>query len=78
MQPVLERVKQLIAALFNVDEATLTEESSPATVPAWDSMAQLMLVLELEQEFGIEIPPETAEKLTTISDIVALVDVRPA
>jgi len=74
MNENLDRVKQLISALFNVDEASLAPESSSSDVPAWDSMGQLMLILELEQQFEIEIPPERAEKLTSISEIVNFLD----
>jgi len=74
MDDKLERVKQIIATLFNVDEATLTIDSSTANVPEWDSMGQLMLVLELEQQFEIEIAPEKAEKLTSISAIIKLIE----
>jgi acyl carrier protein len=74
MAEQLDRVKQLISALFNVDVASLAPESSANDVPAWDSMGQLMLILELEQQFGIEIPPERAEKLTSISEIVNFLD----
>jgi acyl carrier protein len=70
----LDRVKQLISALFNVDAASLAPESSTIDVPAWDSMGQLMLILELEQQFEIEIPPERAEKLTSILEIVNFLD----
>jgi len=70
----LDRVKQLIATLFNVDEASLAPQSSGKDVSAWDSMGQLMLILELEQQFDIEIPPERAEKLTSISEIVNFLD----
>ncbi len=74
MSDSLNRVKQIISTLFNVEEETLTESSSTATVSEWDSMGQLMLVLELEQQFDISIEPETAEKLTSIAAIVKLVD----
>jgi acyl carrier protein len=70
----LDRVKQLISTLFNLDEASLTPESSSKDVAAWDSMGQLMLILELEQRFEIEISPERAEKLTSISAIVNFLD----
>ncbi len=47
----LDRVKQIISTLFNVDEASLTAASSAKDISAWDSMGQLMLILELEQQF---------------------------
>ncbi len=72
-----DRVKQVIATLFNVDAASLTPASSNADISGWDSMGQLMLILELEQQFEIQIPPEQAEKLTSIGAIVGYLE-RPA
>ncbi len=68
------RVKQVIATLFNVDEASLTPASSTEDIAGWDSMGQLMLILELEQQFEIQIPPERAEKLTSVSAIVSFLE----
>ncbi len=68
------RVKQIIATLFNVDEASLTPASSTEDIAGWDSMGQLMLILELEQQFEIQIPPERAEKLTSISAIISFLE----
>lgn len=70
MSENLDRVKQIVSTLFNVDDSSLTATSSPEDIPAWDSMGQLMLILELEQQFDIQIPPERGEKLTSISRIV--------
>ena len=74
MRERLERVKQIISTLFNVDEASLTAASSAKDISAWDSMGQLMLILELEQQFDIQIPPERAEKLISIAQIVDFVE----
>jgi acyl carrier protein len=68
------RVKQIIATLFNVDEASLTPASSTEDIAGWDSMGQLMLILELEQQFEIQIPPERAEKLTSVSAIISFLE----
>jgi acyl carrier protein len=73
MEDTRDQVKQTVATLFNVDERSLTDETSPLTLPEWDSMGQLMLILELEQQFDMQIGPEVAEKLTNIAAIVKLV-----
>ena len=74
MSEITERVLQLISALFNVDVASLSIESSNISVPGWDSMGQLMLVLELEQQFGVHIPPDVGEKLHSVAEIVRLLE----
>jgi acyl carrier protein len=74
MTGYLDRVKQTISMLFNIDAASLSPQSSGDDVPAWDSMGQLMLILELEQQFAIEIPPERGAQLTTIGKIVSFLE----
>jgi acyl carrier protein len=74
MEQTIHRVRDIISTLFNVDEQTIDAESSNSTISGWDSMGQLMLILELEQQFNIEIPPEESEKLTNVAAIVLLID----
>jgi acyl carrier protein len=74
MTEYLARVKQIIALLFNIDAASLTAESSGEDIAAWDSMGQLMLILELEQQFDIRIPPERAAQLTSIAKIASYLE----
>jgi len=74
MTEKLDRVKQIISTLFNVDETGLSLASSRDDIPGWDSMGQLMLILELEQRFEIEIPPERGDKLTSISEVLRFLE----
>ena len=69
---LLQRVSAIVAATFNVSEADIAPGTSPATLEAWDSMGHLMLVLALEQDFGIQIPPESVERMTDVGSIVAM------
>jgi acyl carrier protein len=67
---LIERVREIVATIFDVPRETVTAESSPATIERWDSLGRLVLTVELEQEFGVEVPPEQSEQLTTIGAIV--------
>lgn len=49
-----EKLFRTIAGVLNVDPATVTEASSPSTIPGWDSLAMVNLVAELEAAFGVE------------------------
>ncbi|MCW3096080.1 MAG: hypothetical protein JWL77_1698 [Chthonomonadaceae bacterium] len=66
------RVEEIIATMFNVPVDTVTLASSPSTIDSWDSMGYLMLVLELEQEFGVQLAPEDVETLTDVQSILNL------
>jgi acyl carrier protein len=55
-----------------LDSATLTADSSPQTIEAWDSVQNLSLVLALEEEFGFEFAPEEMDQMKTIGQIAAV------
>lgn len=68
-EAVDERVRTIISNIFNTPADEINAGSSPETIEAWDSMGHLMLILELEQEFGIQIPPEEVEKMTSVGAV---------
>lgn len=65
-------VKQLVSALFGAPLSEVTEETSPKTLPRWDSMGHLTLILELEQHFSIQLSPEQTEQMTSVGRIADL------
>ena len=68
-QPLFDRVRGIAADVFQLDSVTLTADSSPETIEAWDSVQNLNLVLALEQEFGFEFAPEEMDQMKTIGQI---------
>jgi len=58
-------LKRVIAAVLDVPPESIDETTSVDTVEEWTSLAQLNLILALEEEFGIEIPDEEAADLTS-------------
>ena len=72
--PNFPKVQQIISNILNVPADSITPESSTKTVEAWDSMGHLMLILELEQEFDKQFPPEQVEKMTDVAAILKVVD----
>jgi acyl carrier protein len=58
-------LKRVIGAVLNLPADEIDEHTSTDTVPEWGSLAQLNLILALEEEFGIEIPDEEAAELTS-------------
>ena len=69
---LLQRVRNVAASTLNVPLDTLSESSGPGHPQEWDSMGQLNIVLALEQEFEISIPPEISESMTDVGSIVRL------
>jgi acyl carrier protein len=68
-QPIFDRVRGIAADVFQLETATLSADSSPETIEAWDSVQNLNLVLALEEEFGCEFAPEEMDQMKTIGQI---------
>ena len=66
MGTVDERVKKIIGEQLGVEEDEVTPEASYVEDLGADSQDTVELVMALEEEFGIEIPDEDAEKILTV------------
>ena len=67
---MLERVSEIITEQFNLEGVTITEESSFKDDLGADSLDLFELGMAFEEEYGIEIPPEDLEQLTTVGAVI--------
>jgi acyl carrier protein len=67
---ILDRVKKIIINHLGVAEEKITEAASFIDDLGADSLDQVELVMAFEEEFGIEIPDEAAEKINTVGSAV--------
>ena len=67
---MLEKMKEMIADQLSVDEDKITLESNFKDDLDADSLDFFELVMALEEEYGIEIPSEELESLTTVGAII--------
>jgi acyl carrier protein len=74
MASVEERVKQIIVEQLGVDEAEVTPTASFVDDLGADSLDTVELVMAFEEEFGIEIPDEDAEKITRVKEAVEYIE----
>jgi len=67
---VEDRVKEIIVEQLGVDPSQVTEDAHFVEDLGADSLDTVELVMAFEEEFGIEIPDEDAEKMTTIGKAI--------
>ncbi len=67
---VFKKLKEMIVNQLGIEEEKITNDATLTDDLAADSLDIVEFVMNVEEEFGIEISDEDAEKLTTVSDIV--------
>lgn len=70
MSDTFERVKKVIVDQLSVEESEVTPEANFTTDLGADSLDTVELVMAFEEEFGVEIPDEDAEKIIKVQDAV--------
>lgn len=71
---VEEKVKAIIVEQLSVDEAEVTPTASFVDDLGADSLDTVELVMALEEGFGIEIPDDAAEKITTVKEAMDYIE----
>jgi acyl carrier protein len=71
---VVSRVTDLVVENLGVDAEKVTESANFVDDLGADSLDTVELVMALEEEFGIEIPDEAAEKITNVKEAVAYIN----
>ncbi len=74
MSEIESRVKSIIVEKFGVAESEVTMEASFTNDLGADSLDTVELIMEIEDEFGISIPDDLAEKISTVGDAVKFVE----
>lgn len=76
MSDVAERAKAIVVEHLGVEEARVTDGASFKADLGADSLDHVELVMAFEEEFGVEIPDDDAEKLLTFKDAVDFITSR--
>ena len=68
------KIKDIIEKELGVEREKLTPEASFIEDLGADSLDIVELVMAFEEEFGVEIPDDAAEKISTVKDAIAFID----
>ena len=69
-----DKVKEVIIDKLGVDESAINEEAHFVNDLGADSLDTVELIMEFEEEFGIEIPDEDAENITTVISAINYIE----
>jgi acyl carrier protein len=73
---VNERIRRVVASVFGVPESAITAQSSNQTIPDWDSLNIINLMIAIESEFGITLSVDEATDLLSVQKIQALLQAK--
>lgn len=68
------RLKKIVAEQLGVDEAKIVPSARFSDDLNADSLDLVEMIMSLEEEFGVEIPDEAAEKILTVADAMDYID----
>lgn len=71
MDDIVNKVRAIISDQLMVDPSEITDESSFVEDLGADSLDTVELIMEFEDEFGVEISDEDAEKISTVGEAIA-------
>lgn len=67
---------KFIAGVMEADPETLNEDTAYGTIDKWDSLMHMRLVMEIEEEYDVEIPIEDIPNIKTIKDFYKYIEAR--
>lgn len=74
MSEIAAQVKNIIVDKLGVDAEEVTPEKSFTNDLGADSLDTVEIIMEFEKEFGISIPDDQAEKISTVGDAIAYIE----
>ena len=73
MEDVLDKVQTAFVSAFNIDPQTISINTVPNDIPAWDSMGHVTLASSLEQTFGLTFDVDDLMAMENVKEIFRIV-----
>jgi len=74
MENTLQKVREAFKAAFNVEPQSITIDTLPADVPAWDSMGHVALASSLESIFSLSFDVDEVMEMENVREIVRIIE----
>jgi acyl carrier protein len=78
MEDTLKKIQSAFNIAFGVAPESITIDTTPKDIPAWDSMGHVSLVSSLEQTFGLSFDVDEVMEMENVRQIVRIIEARRA
>jgi acyl carrier protein len=75
---ITKQLTDIIREVFENPDLVITPESNAKSVPGWDSMKQVMIVMAVEDHFAIQLTTREIDRLRNVGDIIAAISAHQA
>ncbi len=73
---VYQQLNDVFCKVFNVPELVISDEMTASDVPNWDSVTHVLLILEVETTFGIQLSTSEIARLKNVGDLRVLLEAK--
>lgn len=74
---MIETIREMLAEILRREVPTLTPETPFETLPGWDSVVHLSILMEAERRFGLTFTAAQMIGMKTVGDLLALLEAKP-
>lgn len=71
---ILVKLTEVFRDVFDMPTVTLTKETTAEDIDEWDSVNHIMLVVEIERQFGVKFQTSEIEEMKNVGDLIHLID----
>lgn len=73
-EEIVERLTEIFRKVFNEKELVLKDEMTANDVETWDSLTHMLMITDVENEFGIKFKLKDLNKMKQVGDLVSIIE----